>query len=115
MKGRIEMNRSRSFGRGVITASVLFLGILGSPVARAQGPSPNVSVFATGLNNPRGLKFGPDGALYVAEGGAGGSNSTAGVCDQVVPPIGPYTGGKTARISKIGPDGARTTVVETLP
>ena len=29
----------------------------------------NVSVFAEGFNNPRGLKFGPDGNLYVAEGG----------------------------------------------
>lgn len=27
-----------------------------------------VSVFASGLNNPRGLKFGSDGFLYVAEG-----------------------------------------------
>src|SRR6266513_2859033 len=75
-----------------------------------------VSVFATGLNNPRGLKFGPDGFLYVAEGGTGGLNSTDGACDQVVPPVGPYTANVTgARISKIGPHGFRTTVVDNLP
>ena len=76
----------------------------------------SVSIFATGLNNPRGLKFGPDGFLYVAEGGTGGLNSTDDACDQVVPPVGPYTANVTgARISKIGPRGFRTTVVDNLP
>jgi len=75
-----------------------------------------VSVFATGLNNPRGLKFGPDGNLYVAEGGIGGSNSTDGCCEQVIPPVGPYTGSATgSRISKIDANGNRTTAVDNLP
>jgi len=76
--------------------------------------SANVTVFASGFNNPRGLKFGPDGYLYVAEGGAGGNKSTAGVCRQV-PGAGPYTGDFTARISKIAPNGAVSTVVDGLP
>jgi sugar lactone lactonase YvrE len=32
-------------------------------------------VVATGLDNPRGIAFGPDGALYVAESGSGGSGT----------------------------------------
>jgi len=74
-----------------------------------------VKVFATGFNNPRGLKFGPDGFLYVAEGGMGGTDSTIGICPQVIPPVGPYKGGMTARISKVSSTGVRTTVVDHLP
>lgn len=72
-------------------------------------------VFATGLNNPRGLKFGPDGNLYVAEGGIGGTNPS-GECDPVLPPVGPYTGSVDgSRISKINRSGVVSTVVANLP
>src|SRR5437763_4579391 len=75
----------------------------------------NVSVFASGLSNPRGLKFGPDGYLYVAEGGTGGSVKTIGQCAQV-PAVGPYSGSTTgSRISKISAAGVRTTAVDNLP
>jgi len=83
------------------------------PSANIQG---TVSVFSTGFNNPRGLKFGPDGNLYVAEGGIGGNNSSRGLCDSVVSPVGPYTGSPTGgRISKVNAAGIRTTITDNLP
>jgi hypothetical protein len=90
-------------------------------VALASGPvaaqPSNATVIATGLNGPRGLKFGPDGNLYFAEAGTGGTNSTVGTCPQVPVPgaVGPYTGGYTSRISMIRRDGTRTIVVDQLP
>jgi hypothetical protein len=86
------------------------------PVIIRGSPTPTVTVFATGLNNPRGLKFGPDGLLYVAEGGTGGTGSTVGICTQVVPPVGPYHGSpRGGRISRIDANGVRTTVTNRFP
>ena len=115
--------RSRSYlGRAWMIMVVLIMLLYplqnGLAQAKTEQPDPgsvSISVFASGLDAPRGLKFGPDGYLYVAEGGTGGTNSSVGQCTQVIPPIGPYTGGPTARISKISPTGERTTVVDGLP
>jgi hypothetical protein len=96
----------------LITAAWLIATCITGGAAQAAD---GVSIFAAGFNNPRGLKFGPDGHLYVAEAGLGGTNSTMGQCVQVPTPPGPYTGGRTARISKIGPNRERTTVADRLP
>lgn len=103
-----------------VVAGLFALALVLFQVGTAHGqslakPPATVTVFATGLNSPRGLTFGSNGKLYVAEGGLGGSNSTVGQCTQVVPPVGPYTGGFTARISVIDRKGRRSTVVDGLP
>jgi hypothetical protein len=40
--------------------------------SHGAGSSGDLEVIADGLDNPRGIGFGPDGALYVAEAGSGG-------------------------------------------
>ena len=80
---------------------------------------PTVSVFATGFNNPRGLKFGPDCHLYVAEAGLGGTRNTTELCPDIQPGPeagGPFLGSTTGgRISRVNSNGVRTTVTENLP
>ena len=106
------MKRVR-FTSSFLCAALVLSGTSGVRML-AQLPA-NATVYASGLEGPRGLAFGQDGSLYVAEAGLGGTTSTVGSCPQVPPPIGPYTGGLTARISKVDTKGNRTTVVSGLP
>jgi hypothetical protein len=101
--------------RMLFTALTLALTCVSVSDPRAQ-PQASVSVFASGLNDPRGVTFGPDSFLYVAEAGAGGATlSTVGLCAQVQPPVGPWAGGFTGRIVRFTPDGGFGVVVAGLP
>lgn len=64
----------RRLGRLALLGAVTALVVAPAGVALADAPAP--TVVATGLDNPKGLTFGPDGSLYVAEAGVGGPQET---------------------------------------
>lgn len=85
-----------------VAACVLLL----AGVADAQ----TVDVVASGLNNPRGLAFAPNGDLYVVEAGSGGSEH----CH--VGPTGPRCFGPTGAIVRVDlENGGFDEVIDGLP
>ncbi len=84
------------------------------PADKKGNANVTVTPFAKDIMYPRGLKFGPDGYLYVATAGIGGNTTI--LCDeQVIPPVGPYKGGNTASILKISPQGDVSVIADELP
>jgi hypothetical protein len=68
-----------------------------------------VKTVASGFDNPRGLAFGEDGQLYVAEAGKGGTTCVPGG-----PGGGSLCPGLTGAISVINPGGAHHRIVSGL-
>jgi len=83
-----------------------------APAFDALEAMPTVEVVASGLDNPRGLAFAPNGILYVAEAGRGGS----GPCYFNSEPRYVCVGatGAITRVMVIGPS-AQSRVVTGLP
>ncbi len=70
------------------------------------------TVVATGLRNPRGMAFGPDGSLYIAEAGSAGRTRVEADPD---PRKVRYHIGMTGRVSRVTPDGTQSVMVDGLP
>ena len=102
----------RVLTRGFVIAAGLVAALTftqkGTTIALAQSP---MTVIASNLDNPRGIAFGPDGALYVAEAGRGGTST---LCD-----IGgngqPRCYGPTGAITRVTTTGTQDRVVTGLP
>ena len=78
---------------------------------------PIITTYATGLTSPRGLVFGPDGQLYVAEAGTGGTLTPTGTaeCPSDINIYSPYTAGYRGRVVRVQADGTKQTVADRLP
>jgi hypothetical protein len=84
-------------------------GVRAMSRARAAALPANISVVATGLNQPKKITIGPNGDLYVAESGldtvpAGCTDGTQAACVDT-----------SGAIADVNPSGKVTTVVSGLP
>ena len=91
---------ARAFGLGVLGA----LLAVSSPASAADVST----IVASGLNNPRGLAFGPDGGLYIAEAGFLSEDGPTTVIRDVV-----YRYGETSSITRYA-DGTQERIVTGL-
>jgi DNA-binding beta-propeller fold protein YncE len=109
------MNRN-IFKRAAALAAVLLAAACGGG-DDDEDRVPTVTTAATGLTNPRGLAFGPDGQLYVAEAGSGGALAPAGTaeCPTEINIYSPYTAGYSGRVVRVLADGTKQTVADKLP
>jgi hypothetical protein len=108
--------------KSLLVPTIGAIVLLSTPVALAQPAPPaappplpaNATVVATGLLNPRGFAFAPDGSLVVAEAGLPPAGFT-GAGGPPTPTFQPPTA-LTSRVSKIdAATGQRTTIAEHLP
>lgn len=109
---------------GTVVTGVADAAEFPPPAAADRGV--RVEVVARGLQDPRGLAFGPGGALYIAEAGttvgafvpppppAPVEPPTRTRCE-VYWPVGPKTPGYTGRVTRIGHRGYQQVVVDGLP
>jgi hypothetical protein len=96
--------------RVVKVASVASIALALTMSASPASGLDRFEVVASGLNNPRHVRFSPTGDLYVVESGSGGDVS----CSQH-PALGLFCLGFTGAVTQIRDNGPDTRVLEALP
>jgi hypothetical protein len=77
-------------------AVVVVVAVLAPAAAASAFTGP--IVVANGLDNPRGMSFGPDGSLFIAEAGRAGTRCSGGSCAGSTGAIARLTNGRLARV-----------------
>lgn len=104
------LGHSKRFFLGAVATLV---AVFFTPTAQLHvgAQAPTLQVIASGLDNPRGIAFGPNGLLYVVEAGRGGTTMCA------PNPAGPGDRcyGATGAITQISGIGVQQRVITGLP
>lgn len=85
--------------------SVCFATALGTTSAQAA----SLTTIVSGVSNARGVSFGPDGSLYVAEPGIGGNGNCQPSPSTFFQPI---CAGNTGSVVKVSPDGQQSRIFQ---
>lgn len=101
-----RFRRAFRIGAALVGGVGVVIGLSATPVAATN---PSFTTVASGFDNPRGLVFGADGRLYVAEAGKGGPTCIPGG-----PGGGSICPGLTSAISVINADGDHHRIVSGL-
>src|ERR1044071_1797519 len=103
------------FSRLLLVTIVFGLFLLSS-AGRAWSSTAKVTQFASAFNHPRGLKFGrTDFYMSRKAGPAARRPPQKRIVLRWWFPVGPYSGGFTARISRVDRHGSRQTIIDGLP
>jgi hypothetical protein len=81
-----------------------FAAICGTPSAQAV----TLTTVVDGISNARGVSFGPDGSLYVAEPGIGGNGNCQPSPSTLFQPI---CAGNSGSLVKVSPDGTKQRIL----
>ena len=108
----VPVPRSPRFGRiaALLAALALVLTVVAATSAAPASGQSSFEVVATGLDNPRHVRFSPTGALYVVEAGRGGD----GPCVQH-PQLGEFCLGFSGAVTRVRDDGPDERVLTGVP
>jgi hypothetical protein len=110
-KSKPTTARGCSVLRSSIAQALVLTGLASGPVVTFADVGA-AKTIASGLANPRGLNFAPNGDLYVAESGSGGN----GACTPSPPnPSVNRCYGETGSVARVLPEGGFERVVTGLP
>ena len=104
------MSSTSSIARLFAAAVVIALALVSGASTALQAQA-TLQVVASGLDNPRGITLGPDGALYVAEAGRGGTSLLCHVSSD----LGTRCYGPSGAVTRITGIGVQQRVLTGLP